>query len=203
YCIVLPKDESFEPETARRFTEYLLRTTVHLALQIVAEKDSIWWEITDWRSDLHPDHILRAVNTYYPKAQVDWGVDQGEQHQYPFYRYVLFFKQGAEFFWPIKYVDDLKGFDPLAAVTQAMSGLQAGERITYSVVMSVPADYAHALGEKMITTSTIHPLQFVSTTGLNLIADAAAGPRGRVEKYRASDRVVAEQKLNRPLYQCF
>src|SRR5690606_6205396 len=68
YRIVLPKGASFEPEAARKLMEYLLRTSVHLALQIVAEHQSIHWEITDWRTGAHPDYVRRAVHTHYPKA---------------------------------------------------------------------------------------------------------------------------------------
>lgn len=203
YRIVLPKGENFETENARRFAEYLLRTTVHLALRIVAEPNRIWWEITDWRSDLHPDHILRAVNTYYPNAEVEWGADEGEQREYPFYRYVLFFKQAAEFVWPIKYVDDLKSFDPLAAVTQAMSGLQPGERITYTVALSLHAEYAYKFGEKLITTSPVNPLEFVTPTSLHKLVDSVGVRQERAERYQPADQALARQKLNRPLYQCF
>src|SRR5690606_1339136 len=53
YRIVLPKGASFEPEAARKLMEYLLRTSGHLALQIVAEHQTIHFEVTDCRSGVH------------------------------------------------------------------------------------------------------------------------------------------------------
>ena len=60
----------------------------------------------------------------------------------------------------IQYIEDLTSFDPLAAITQAMSGLRPGERITYTVAHSTPAEYAYKLGEKLITASPVDPLEF-------------------------------------------
>ena len=203
YRIIVPKGEAFDPQAARSFSEYLLRTTVHLAMRIIAEHKELWWEIIDWRSDLHPDHILRAVNTYYPKAEVEWGIDEEEEPESPFYRYVLFYKQAADFVWPIQYIEDLTSFDPLVAITQAMSGLRPGERITYTVAHSTPAEYAYKLGEKLITASPVDPLEFVTPTSLHKLVDLANMPIERVDRYVPADQALARQKLNRPLVQCF
>src|SRR5690606_18786384 len=159
YRIALPKGASFEPEPARKLMEYLLRTSVHLALQIVAEHQTIHWEITDWRTGAHPEYVRRAVQTHYPKAEVEWfEVDEGDE-DYPYYRYVIFYQQAAEFVWPIKHIEDLRGFDPLAAITQAMADLQPAERMTYTLALSTEAEYAYKLGEKLITASPVNPLE--------------------------------------------
>src|SRR5690606_29512612 len=102
YRITLPRDASFEPEAARKLMEYLLRTSVHLALQIVAEHQSIHWEITDWRTGAHPEYVRRAIHTHYPKAEVEWFEVKAGEEDYPYYRYVIFYQQAAEFVWPIK-----------------------------------------------------------------------------------------------------
>ncbi|HMN12488.1 MAG TPA: type IV secretion system DNA-binding domain-containing protein [Bellilinea sp.] len=203
YRIVLPRGESFEPEPARKLMEYLLRTSVHLALQIVAEHQSMRWEITDWRSDLHPDFLLRAVHAHYPKAEVEWYEDEEVEEAYPYYRYVIFYRQAAEFVWPIKYVEDLRSFDPLAAITQAMADLQPGERITYTVALSLHAEFAYKLGEKLITASPVNPLEFVTPTSLYKLIDTATTRQARVERYASADQALARGKLSRPLYQCF
>jgi len=203
YRIVLPRGESFEPEAARKLMEYLLRASVHLALQIVAEHQRMRWEITDWRTGAHPDFVLRAVNTHYPKAEVEWVEDEGTEEEYPYYRYVIFYQQAAAFVWPMKHVEDLKIFDPLAAITQSMSDLQPGERMTYTLALSTGADYAYKLGEKLITANPVNPLEFVTPTSLYKLIDTATARQGRVERYAPADQALARAKLSRPLVQCF
>lgn len=203
YRITLPRDASFEPEPARKLMEYLLRTSVHLALQIVAEHQSIHWEITDWRTGAHPEYVRRAVHTHYPKAEVEWfEVEEGEEDS-PYYRYVIFYQQAAEFVWPIKHIEDLRGFDPLAAITQAMADLQPGERMTYTLALSTEAEYAYKLGEKLITASPVNPLEFVTPTSLHKLVDLASMRPERVDRYVPADQALARAKLNRPLVQCF
>ncbi len=203
FKVLPPKGTSWDPETALRFTEYLLRTTAHLSLRIVAEAHAMHWEILDWRTDVPPDHIVRAINTYYPDAEVVWQEAEPVEHAYPFYRYVLCFRQAADFVWPIRTVDSLSRFDPLTAITQAMSSLDAGERVVYNLSLSLPAEWAYEVGAQLVTVSRIHPLQFLSMNGAELAISALMSGQTRSEKYQSSDQGVAEEKLGRPLYQAF
>jgi hypothetical protein len=88
-------------------------------------------------------------------------------------------------------------------LTQAVSGLQAGERVIYTLALSVPAQYAYREGEKMITTSRISPLQFLSVWGTTFALMDATSGQTRDQKYRTSDQNVAYSKLSGPLYQSF
>ncbi|NLF76924.1 MAG: hypothetical protein GX573_14595 [Chloroflexi bacterium] len=203
FKVLLPKGTAWDPEVALRFTEHLLRNTVHLALRIVAEPHIIHWEILDWRTNVSPDQIIRAVTAYYPSAEVVWDEQEPVERAYPFYRYVLFFRQAADFVWPMKSVQDLSRFDPLTAITQSMSALEEGESIIYTLSLSLPAEYAYGVGAHLITVSRIHPLQFMSLDGAQLAVSTMMSGQTRREKYDASDQRVAEQKLSRPLYQCF
>lgn len=204
YVITLPRESAWDTETARRFIDHLLRTTVHLALRIVAEPHEIRWEILDWRTNLIPDHVVRAVRSYYPQAEIEQRTTQPPpEGRYPFYRYNLFFKQVEAFVWPLKPVQELRQFDPLTAIVQAMSGLREGERMVYTLALSLPAQYAHQVGEKLITVDRITPGHFFSSEGVKEAVSSAVTRQTRVEKYRESDQRVAQHKLNQTLYQCF
>ena len=153
------------------------------------------------RAGVPPDTVYQTVRAYYPDAQVALVDGPAEERPYPFYRYVLRFQQAADFVWPIQYADDLRDFDPLVGLAQTMASLQEGERLIYSLALSAPAPYAQAQGEKMITTSRIHPLQFMSVWGTSLALMDATSGQTRQDKYRATDQNVALDKLGRPLFQ--
>lgn len=203
YEITLPRESAWDTETARRFMENLLRNTIHLALRIVAEPNEIRWEILDWRSNFIEDHIIRAIKSYYPDAEITHYESRPPGERYPVYRYNLFFKQAQEFVWPIKQVQELRQFDPLTSIVQAMAGLREGERMIYTVALSLPAKYAHKVGEKMVTVDRLTPEHFFSSEGVKEVVSSAVTKQTRVEKYRETDQRVARDKLSKALYQCF
>ncbi len=201
YTVTLPREQSWQPQIAQRFVEHLAQVVPHMVLRIVAEQGRIQWELLDWRTGVSPETVSQAVHTYYPDADIACVPFEPEGRAYPFYRRTFFFQQASEFVWPVKGVEDLKDFDPLAVLTQAMSGLQAGERITYTLALSVPVSWAQTEGEKMITVSRVKPRHFLSILGAPLaLADMVSGP-AREEKYRETDQRVARGKLNTSLYQ--
>jgi len=202
YTITLPKASKWKPDVAWRFIEHLVETIPRLALRIVAENNQITWEILDWRTDANPEMILQEIYSYYPDADVDYSnYSICDPDRYPFCRFTMFFKQTEDFVWPIKYAGDLKDFDPLVSITQAMSGLQPGDRIIYTLYLSVKAGYSYKEGEKMITKSRISPLQFKSMDGTALAVMGTATGQTRDEKYREIDQKIARAKLKSPLYQ--
>lgn len=202
YVISLPYGIEWKPDKAWRFAENLITTVPHLILGIVAEHNRITWEVYDWRTGASSVTIKQIIHAYYPEANVDYLDYYYPEQEYPFRRYVMLFRQATDFVWPIKSISDLKDFDPLIALTQSMSHLEPGERIIYSLSVSIPADYAYKEGKKMVTVSRIMPLQFLSVNGTILaLADLVAG-RTRDDKYRETDQKIARTKLNSSLYQC-
>ena len=202
YIVRLPANSAWQPEVAQRFVEHLIHNFPHLMLRIAAEHNSIQWEIVDWRTGLNPREIQAAVASYYPDAEVTW--EEGEpERAYPFYRYVIHFQHAVDFVWPIKRVADLKKFDPLVAITQAAAGLEPGERIIYTLMLSEAASYAYKEGEKLITVRRIHPLQFMSAAGTGEAIGTALSGYTHDERYREIDQREAREKLNSPLIQCF
>lgn len=203
YTVALPRQTRWQPDVAWRFMEQLLQTVPRAVLRIVAEQHRISWQILDWRAGVSFETVTQTVHAYYPDAQVEVADDVLPEREYPFYRYTLLFQHAAEFVWPIKFAEDLKDFDPLVALTQAVSGLEAGERVIYTLALSIPAQYAYREGEKVITTSRIHPLQFLSVWGTSFALMDITSGQTRDQKYRTVDQNVAYSKLGGPLHQAF
>lgn len=204
YIIKVLRNSEFNPDIGWRFVESLIKVVPHAVFRIIAEQHNIYWEVLDWRSEMPSEMVIHTIHGYYPSAEIevkDWYLE--EKEDYPIRRFTMWFQQAADFVWPIKSIFALKDFDPLVAITQAMSGLEPGEKIIYSLVMSIFADYAYEEGKKMVTVSTIHPLQFLSADGTGLALATAISGRTRTEKYRESDQKIAREKLNGPLYQSF
>lgn len=205
YTVVVPSGTAWQPEVAQRFVESVVRTIPQAVLRIVAEAGEIRWEILDWRAGVPHDSVQQTVRAYYPDAVITLEDSPSDAGDYPFYRYVLLFQQAAEFVWPIQYADDLKDFDPLIGIVRTMASLREGERIIYTLALSVLAPYAYDVGEKMITTaapSQIHPYEYMSVWGTPLGLIEASLYQTRQDKYRATDQNVALSKLAHPLVQC-
>src|SRR5690606_12604994 len=96
---------------------------------------------------------------------------------------------------------DVKDFDPLTAVVNAMNGLQAGERIVYSIFVAGATAKAHERGQQLITRSTITPFDYFSGQGLQRIATLKSLNLDRVAEYVPKDQTIAEEKLRHPLFQ--
>lgn len=206
YAITLPKDTKWQSEQAQRFVEQVMSVIPHCVLQIRAEYQSLIWELMDWRANSRFDEVQNSVHTYYPDAEVTEISREGassEQWYYPFYRYTLHFHQVQDFVWPLKTVFDLKIYDPLVSLTKALATLLEGERVTYTLATSIPAEYAYKEGEKLIMASRLHPLEFMTPEGRDYALGKIILGRTREQKYRETDQKQARSKLSGLLYQAF
>lgn len=201
YTISLPRSAEWQPELAYRFVEQILHRYDRLTFRIVAEAGQIAWQIVDLRLNLEPSALTQAVHASYPDAEIKVEPLVRDEFKEPFHRYVLRFKQAEDFVGPIRYVTDIQDVDPLVAITQEMSSLGPGERIIYTLFVSGFADFAYEQGEKLVTKSTIHPLQFISIQGWVDASIKSATQQDRDEKYVPADQKVLRGKLSNPLYQ--
>lgn len=83
-----------------------------------------------------------------------------------------------------------------------MNTLHPGERIIVSLGVLEFALDAHKRGEKLITKSTIHPLQLASWEGIQDALVKKAYQVDRVDKYVSEDQHVLTEKLRQKLYHC-
>lgn len=201
YTIALPRDTVWEPEVARSFMAQILHKLGRLTFRIVAEEGRISWQILDLRLGLEPGVIEQAVYASYPEAEVTVSYLETPSVKAPFYRALLRYRNANDFVCPMRYVTDLKEVDPLAALTQEMGALRAGERIAYTLVVTSHAAFAYEEGEKLVTTSAFHPLQFTSAAGMGQAAAKLIRKETRKERYVDSDQKVLREKLNQTLYQ--
>src|SRR5262249_46922971 len=145
----------------------------------------------------------RLIRSCYPEAEIEIRGQQRTEVESAFYRYISYYRQTNMFVAPLRYVDDFKSFDPLNALTQAMNGLLPGERVTYSLALAGSAQAAYKAGERLITQSTIHPLQLTTRYGVgNAIGKVLSGT-DRMDKFEYRDQKILEDKLREKLFYAY
>src|SRR5690606_23925361 len=196
YTIRVPKGMEWNAERSTRFVEQLINSFAPLIFRIYADDRAIVWQVVDILAR-KSEPIENAIRISYPEADVRVGVPEELtiQPAEPFYRLTLLYRAGNEFVFPFKYTTDVKDFNPLTAVVNAMNGLQAGERIIYSIFVAGATAKAHERGQQLITRSTITPFDYFSGQGLQRIATLKSLNLDRVAEYVPKDQTIAEEKL--------
>lgn len=199
YTLRLPRQTPWNAESALHFIRQLLRAFPHLLLTLRADHEAIVWQMLDVTASFEPSILEQLIRASYPEAEIDVELYAPADVSQPFYRYTCIYRQVNMFVAPIAYVESFKTFDPLNAMTQALNGLQPGERVTYVLALAGGAQDAYAQGERLITQSTIHPLQFLAQRGIQDAAVKILTQRDRMDKYESRDQRVLEDKLREPL----
>lgn len=202
YTIRLPHGTEWNAERSIRCIEQLLYSFKPLLFRISADHQAIVWEIVDVRGR-DPEAIKHAIRTSYPEADVRVGkaVDCEPIEVSRLYRLTLVYRAVNQFVFPLKYASEVQGLDPLTAITNAMNGLREHERMSFNLFVVGDHTDAHAVGERLIRTSTIRPLDFLSINGIRTVAALKSWGLDTVEKYVPRDQKVLEEKLRHPLYQ--
>jgi hypothetical protein len=204
YTVTLPSATAWNHDQALAFIEQLLSNLPKLTFRIQADQDGIRWQIVDAFHLVMPNVMEELIRASYPRAEVTVTVeDAGEEVEAPFYRYVCQYQQMNMFVAPMLYVTDITTVDPIAALAQAMNQLQPGERVSYVLGVLGPAPVeAYQQAERMITQSTIHPLQLLSNAGIQDALAKKLSGYDRVDKFVARDQRVFDTKLGQRLYTC-
>lgn len=203
YAIRLPRQTQPNGETALQFVHQLAYSFPQLLLSIHADHEQITWQVIDATQGVQPYILEQLIRTSYPEAEIEVTLHESQDVSAPFYRYVCSYRQRNMFVAPLVYIDAFKAFDPLNALTQVMSGLQPGERITFVLALAGIAHPAYKHGERLITQSTIHPLQFLARGGVGDAAGKILSRRDRTEKYEYRDQKILEDKLRAKLYYAY
>lgn len=192
YSITLPKQAVWEAQRASQLAEQLLNAFDSFILRIVATNHSIEWQIVDLL-DREPVAVETAIRASYPDASIEVGIFEPYKiSDAPIERIVVPYRLVIpEFVAPILHVDAIHTPDPLAALTQTMASLLAGEQIIYTVFVAGYAKDAYEEGKKLTTRQVYEP----SILGMLF-------PQ-TVNRYIPEDQKVLDDKLNRALYQCF
>lgn len=203
YIVRVPKSTEWNSTRALQFLEQLLVSFPNLVVQITASHEGLQWQLVDMVHGAQPGTIKQAVLASYPEAEVSVMSRQFSGVVQPFYRYISYYRQATSFVGPLQYVTEIKTVDPLTGIAQIMSQLQTGEQICYLLAIAGNANEAYALGERMVTQSTIHPLQLLSRAGQRDAVIKLATARDRDERYVYRDQKVLEDKLREKLYRAF
>src|SRR5579859_469110 len=144
YTITVPQASIWDAERAHQFMAQTIFAFGTLVFRIVATADTIVWQLVDGVG-YEQRAIKNTIRANYPDAEISaalFGTEESPSVPYPLYRTLIAYQHTVPLFVaPLQYVTDLKGPDPLAAVTHAMSNLQAGERVIYTVIVAGPANY--------------------------------------------------------------
>ena len=192
YTITVPKQSEWEAQRASHLIEQLLYGYNSLLFRIVARASYVEWQIIDLL-EREPEGMRTAIQATYPEANiridtlVDCRQNDGVTHRLLIpYGYLV-----PEFVAPIKHVEGIKpSADPLAALTQTMTGLQPGEQIIYTVFVTGLLPDAYIEGTQRITRKVYDG----SLLGFLF-------PQ-KVDRYVPEDQRVFVDKLQRALYQC-
>lgn len=204
YAVKVPSTNAWHPETAARFMEQVLEKYHMLTFQILAEPDSLTWRILDHRRRLDPSVMKQTICAFYPDAEVEEAEFASAPFEDAFCRYIMSFEQTAEPVFPIAYVETFKQLDPLANLTQELSHLQQGERVTYTLFVADSARFLYQQAENLLTFKPgSNPFKLLSPEGW---AEAgyslATGEKQRLSVYEDKDQEVILRKFTNFVYQC-
>lgn len=185
---IYPPREKPDYISGSHLLQSLLGSFPHLTFQIVADATSITWRIVDPLSHYSSEAIKNHLKSYIPHATVTTEPQENPDSAL-FYRQHLFFRLANEFTIPIPFLEHLKTYDPLTAITQRMQLLGEHERVTYSVYVLVATPQAKRRAHERYTrgynTPTIDLRQDITT------------------QKAAVDEKLVTAKLDHDLYHCF
>jgi len=139
YRIDIPRTERLSAHQATGLMRALMKavTTGFLELTLAGSQDRVHWEITHLPARgplLTADELTAMVATYYPGAVVQVAT---LQLPLPLYRrYHIFEPKYTRYFDRALSIEDIRSDDPLARVARALTQLEDGETLRYTVTIS-------------------------------------------------------------------
>jgi len=200
YVISVPQTVEWSAESATNLITQLLTAFPSLILRISADSTGQKWEVVEPENIAQPGVIQRIIQAQYPRSTVVTQASTSPFVGSPLYRAVDAYKQVADFVAPLLYAEDIIKFDPLTAFAQTMGDLQPGDSIQYTFVTSGISDEAYKEGERMITQSTIHPLQLLTAEGRGNALGKILFGADRTQKFIPQDQRIFEEKLRQLLW---
>lgn len=204
YTIRLPKEAEWNSQQALHLIEQLLSAFPQFAVRIAADHSQIVWQLLDLTQSA-PTVVESMLRACYPLAEITVETLEDPPLKGEYFRFVCTFTQVNEYVAPLRLVSDIKHghnqYDPLAALTNALNNLREGERVLLTFALLGFAPNAHRQGERMITQSTIHPLQWATWADIQDALLKKAYRVDRVDKYVYEDQHILEDKLRQRLYE--
>jgi hypothetical protein len=198
YVISLPRAALWQADHTLRFVTGLL-TLGRVLLQIVAEAGSVVFRVV-YVDGVAPDTIEKLLYAFYPEGVVHRVPYLPEIVAAPYTVMAVPLIQANMYPAPGMTVDQVRYFDPLTTFTQALSHLQAGERVIYTVAVLADAPGANEAGLKLVTVSDIHPLAYTSLEGIYIAEMRKSQGFDRIPRFEWDMQRILQGKLNHPLY---
>lgn len=199
YTISVPKLTDWSSQQSVAFMSQLIGIYSAWDFVIHATADGIRWEIWDWA--LHDPSVLQVtMRANLPEAEIHIEARSVEENPETVYRYTESYRQANMFLAPLTYITDIRKVDPLNPMINAMNNLRQGEHIYFVISLAGRASQAvYKRGQKLITRSTIHPLQYLSSEGRSDAIAQKINKSDRIRKFVGTDQEVFEGKLKSTL----
>jgi hypothetical protein len=136
--------------------------------------------------------VLNHLKSHTPTAEVvEYPAEDHASRSYPLYRQMLLFGLTNEYAAPLPFLEDLKLFDPLTALTHRMDLVDPArdERIRYRLMVLVPSAQARSRAAQRLIHGTVSP-----TSGIHRNPD---------DPLAGFDEKLLNAKLDDHLYHAF
>lgn len=190
YSIAVPK-EPFSPVSSVQLVSALAQRCPRLSYEIVADGNSIAWQIADYEGNYSEATIIETINAQVPGAVVTVSDPLAEEkRQYPFYRQLISFGLLNDYAAPLPFFSDLEKADPVQIMANRMNLLrpELEERVKYQLLVFVSSPDAIDRSTKRLVEGIIKPI---------------SGLYKRDDPYSGFDPKRLNTKLDSPLYHCF
>jgi hypothetical protein len=149
--------------TGTRLVQSLLAASPRLTFQIVSTTQGMVWQVVDPYGTASQQVIVDHIRSYGDGivAVVEPpGTQVASTSRFPFYRQFMFFGLVNEYAAPLPFLETLKSYDPLTAITNRMGFVQPAkdEKISYSLVVLVASPQAKTNAARRIKEGLIRPL---------------------------------------------
>jgi RecA/RadA recombinase len=200
FVIRVPKSQAWDAPHALQFVTHLIALG-RCFLQIIAEQSGISFRVV-FIDGIDTVVAQEAILSFYPDSSVEIVPYFQHRTSFPMCSFSVPFATANIFPAPILQADQIKYFDPLIPLTQAISQLGADETIIYTVAILDEAVTASEAGFRQITASDIRPIDYTYLTGMYVSEIRKAQGLDRIPRFEGSIQRVLEQKLNSLLYHC-
>ena len=192
YTITLPK-APFAAATLPSLVliEKLSKVCQSLSYEIVADGQSIVWQVVDYEGRYRKSQMVETIKTNLQGAIVTVSDPRDiPEREYPFQRQIITFGLRNDYAAPLPFLADLETNDPLMMLTNKMNLLRPDldERVKYQLLVFVASWEANDRSDKRLREGLVRP-----SSGIYPEVDALSG----------FDKERMNTKLNGPHYHCF
>ena len=159
----------------------LLQAAPHVSLQLVANAETIYWQIVDPRGTYSPQALADVIHSRYDGAMVDSQEalrDGDDEAKFPFYRRHLGFGLTYEYPIPLPTHEMQRDDDLLLTISRRMTLLNTAyrERMTFSLWVMTVTPEAQKRGIRRVNEGLVINLEQADRKLFSLIEAKMAGP---------------------------